>query len=97
MELRLQDDGNVVLYRYEEGDNQKAVWATDTDGLGDNKIFWLQEDGSLVLRDADTNELYWSSNRGGFGEYPYQAIMPEAGFFKVIDNQGRSVWAADQT
>jgi len=48
------------LYRYEEGDNnidakQKAVWATDTDGYGDNKIFWLQEDGSLVLRDADTN------------------------------------------
>ena len=40
MELRLQDDGNVVLYRYDEG-GMKAIWASDTDGRGNNKILWL--------------------------------------------------------
>ena len=40
-EFILQDDGNLVLYRYDEG-GSKAIWASDTDGKGDNLKLWLQ-------------------------------------------------------
>merc|ERR1712083_901353 len=59
---------------------RKAIWASDTNGAGDNLKLWLQEDGSLSLRDADSNDLVWSSYSGGRGEGPYSFKMPDPGF-----------------
>jgi len=93
-EFTLQEDGNVVLYRYDEG-GSKAIWASDTNGKGDNLKLWLQEDGSLSLRDAGTNELKWSTYTGGRGLAPYEFVMPDPGFPMVVDSKGRIIWAAD--
>jgi len=92
----LQDDGNLVLYRYDEG-GDRAIWASDTNGGYQELILWLQEDGSLSLRDAESNELVWSTYTGGYGTYPYEFVMPDPGFPRVEDKYGRIVWAADQT
>ena len=93
-EFKLQDDGNLVLYRHDEG-GEKAIWASDTDGAGNNLKLWLQEDGSLSLRDADSNDLVWSTYTGGRGKAPYKFEMPDPGFPRVVDAKGRIVWAAD--
>jgi hypothetical protein len=57
-----QDDGNLVLYRYELG---KAVplWASNTHGtsVGDLK---LQDDGNLVLYDRDGHAV-WATGTAG--------------------------------
>merc|ERR1711997_1019194 len=56
---------------------------------------WLQEDGSLSLRDADSNDLVWSSYSGGRGEGPYSFKMPDPGFPVILDSKNHIVWAAD--
>ena len=93
-EFILQEDGNVVLYRYDEG-GSKAIWASDTNGEGEDLKLWLQEDGSLSLRHADTNELVWSTYTGDLGKRPYEFVMPDPGFPMVVDSKGRIIWAAD--
>ena len=68
-DFTLQDDGNLVLYRNDDG-GRKAIWASDTNGAGDNLKLWLQQDGSLSLRDADSNDLVWSTYSGNRGSKP---------------------------
>merc|ERR1711997_968648 len=92
-EFILQDDGNLVLYRYDD-EGKKAIWASDTSKDEDLKL-WLQEDGSLSLREADSNDLVWSSYSGGRGTAPYEFVMPDPGFPMVVDKYNRIVWAAD--
>ena len=94
-EFTLQDDGNLVLYRYDDEGDSKAIWASDTDGAGNNLKLWLQEDGSLSLRDADSNDLVWSTYTGGYGKAPYKFEMPDPGFPRVEDSLGQIIWAAD--
>src|ERR1700744_3167463 len=47
--LVYQDDGNLVLYRY---DQDRAVWASNTDGTSVGELA-LQADGNLVLYNRD--------------------------------------------
>merc|ERR1719189_1069323 len=93
-EFKLQEDGNVVLYRDDDG-GRKAIWASDTNGAGNNLKLWLQEDGSLSLRDADSNDLVWSTYSGNRGTGPYSFKMPDPGFPVIMDSKNRIVWAAD--
>ena len=74
-----------MLYRDDDG-GRKAIWASDTNGAGDNLKLWLQEDGSLSLRDADTNDLKWSSYSGDRGIGPYDFAMPDPGFPMIVDS-----------
>lgn len=83
-----------MLYRHDDG-GEKAIWASDTNGKGDNLKLWLQEDGSLSLRDAVTNVLVWSTYTGGRGVEPYEFVMPDPGFPMVVDSKNNIIWAAD--
>ena len=99
MELVLQDDSNLVLLRHSTW-GVHVEWETSTWGLGDSNtkvILWLQQDGSLSLRNAHTHEEYFSTWSGGISEGPYSVEMPEVGFLKIVDKHGKAVWAADQT
>jgi len=96
MELRLLEDGNVVLERFSGEGSDKIVWSTETQGKGKDKILWLLEDGSLSLKTVDDKEI-WSNYAGGKGEAPFRAVLPNPGFPKVVDKNGQTVWAADQT
>ena len=96
MELLLQDDGNLVLLRHSTH-GVHVEWESHTSGKGKNVILWLQEDGSLSLRNANTTEEYFSSYSGNIGQYPFRVEMPEVGWLKIVDKNGKAVWAADQT
>jgi len=96
MELLLQDDGNLVLLRHSTH-GVHVEWETHTHGKGKNVILWLQMDGSLSLRNAETREEYFSSYSGKRSHGPYRVEMPEVGWFKIVDKNGKAVWTADQT
>ena len=90
----LQNDGNVVLYRFDDG-GDKPIWASDTHCNNCDLTLWLQEDGSLSLRHTGSNDLIWSTYTGGYGTYPYEFVMPDPGFPMVVDKYGRKIWSAD--
>ena len=100
MELLLQDDGNLVLLRHSTMPETNGIhieWETETHGTGGNKILWIQKDGSLTLKDASTGQEFWTSYSGGRSNGPYRAEMPDPGWLKIVDRNGKAVWSADQT
>jgi hypothetical protein len=55
--LKNQTDGNLVLYRQ---DNGAAVWATGTSAAGPSTLY-VQNDGNVVLRRNTDSLAVWSS------------------------------------
>ena len=69
-ELEMQDDGNLVLYKYTYSYKSRwPIWSTGTMGSGANR-FVVQKDGNMVLYRPDgvavwaSNTQYW--NNGSF-------------------------------
>lgn len=71
-QLRVQDDGNMVLYNY-----NNVKWASSTNGKGAKPYFLtLRENGNLVLSDNNKVTL-WQSNTGDRGVGPFRAIAQD--------------------
>lgn len=83
--LRMQEDGNFVLYK-----DGRAVWqAPGAWGQGDCAAF--QEDGNLVVYDNGGNPL-WASDTWGTGAY---LAIQDDGNTVIYDSSGTPVWATD--
>lgn len=60
--LVFQEDGNLVLYKYNSKNNTPAIWQTRTHGIA-MKSCVFQEDGNLVLYDY-SGKARWAANGG---------------------------------
>ena len=89
--LALQLDGNLVLYRRSD---QKALWATDTDGHLPEKLI-MQTDGNLVLYGGEQGTPAGNLITAG----PGNRIVPlwfsgthgKAGSWLVMQDDGNAV------
>lgn len=59
-ELKLQPDGNLVLYVHNADGTKTGIWASNTVGKASATLYF-QPDGNLVIKDANGNGL-WASN-----------------------------------
>ncbi len=83
-ELRMQTDGNLVLYR-----NNHPIWATDTHGQ-DVESCTMQGDGNLVLRLEVSDRPIWASNTHG---NPGSSLIVQDDGNVVIYNGSIPIWA----
>lgn len=75
--LDLQEDGNLVLYRSEDG---QVLWATNTDGADSSQLIY-QIDGNLVPYGAN-GAVLWVSNT--FSTTLGVAVVSDCGNFEVL-------------
>jgi len=82
--LRVQTDGNVVLYH-----SGKAVWSTGTRGSGGNRLV-MQTDGNLVLYTA-AGKAVWSSRTAHTGS-TNMFLVSGAGRASILTQSGTTIW-----
>ncbi len=70
--LRMQQDGNLVLYKTESG-KETVLWHTHTNEKKAT-IAKMQEDGNFALYDEDGNH-YWNSGTNGRTKQPFIKIQ----------------------
>ncbi|GAA2511309.1 hypothetical protein Ahu01nite_067480 [Winogradskya humida] len=88
VELVVQGDGNVVLYRVQTG---QALWASATDGQPVDRLV-MQADGNLVALTA-AGEPRWNAGTGG---HPgAEATLRDDGNLVIYDPGGTPWWASD--
>ncbi|KAH0465907.1 hypothetical protein IEQ34_006010 [Dendrobium chrysotoxum] len=81
----MQQDCNLVLY-----DNNKAVWATGTNGRASGCILKMQTDGNLVIYSG--TRVIWASNTNrqiGF----YYLILQRDRNVVIYDSSNNAIWA----
>jgi hypothetical protein len=82
-----QDDGNLVLYRY---DRDRAVWATGTNGRSVGELA-MQADGNLVLYDRDGHAV-WAT--GTNGRRAARLSVRDEGTVVLEAVDGSELWSA---
>jgi hypothetical protein len=86
--LVMQGDGNLVLYRQ---DNGNALWASNTVGMGVTHAV-MQGDGNFVAYDAN-NQAWWSS--GTMGSPGAAVTLEDDGNLVVAIDGGTPVWSSN--
>jgi hypothetical protein len=83
--LAYQDDGNLVLYPY---DQDRAAWASGTNGASVGECV-LQEDGNLVVYNRDGRAVWASGTNGS----PVTRFTVRDGGFLTLENAaGDILW-----
>lgn len=84
--LIMQDDGNLVLYRWFDQPGLKtAKWASNTVGCGDKAV--MQSDGNLVVYGRDGRQVCWAYNqfKGSYAN-ACLTVRKQAGFEILYTN-----------
>ncbi|XP_043695615.1 mannose-specific lectin-like [Telopea speciosissima] len=83
--FKIQEDCNLVLY---QGDS--AIWASNTDGKGQNCYCRMQSDGNLVIYEpGDPDRAVWASNTDR-DSGNYVLILQKDGNVVIY---GSAIWA----
>jgi hypothetical protein len=85
--LVMQSDGNLVLYRV---DNGGVLWASGTYGKPMTHVL-MQPDGNFVGYNNTTTVAYWSS--GTYGHSGASLVLRDDGNLLVVDQSGAQLWA----
>jgi hypothetical protein len=88
LNLILQADGNLVLYRTEFG---HALWASNTEGLPVDHLI-MQGDGNLVAYSANGTADWETATQGHPGAW---AFLQDDGNFVVYDSGNNVLWASN--
>ncbi|KAI3922952.1 hypothetical protein MKW98_007083 [Papaver atlanticum] len=80
----MQNDCNLVLYK-----SDKALWASNTRGHGDDCVVLLQKNGNLVM--SSGSDVIWSSSSSR-GPNSYRLVVQTDGNVVIY---GGATWATN--
>jgi hypothetical protein len=83
--LRLQGDGNLVVYKTGKG----AIWSSATHGKSVSFLA-LQNDGNLVLY-ADDGKTLWTTKTNGKSK---ATLIMQGDGNLVLYRKGRAIWSS---
>jgi len=87
--LTLGDNGNV---EFSDVHNGSTYWSPKTAGKGNGPFrLTMQNDGDLVLTDADSSSI-WNSGTAGQGCAPYSLKVRDVAKLSVVDCNGETLW-----
>ncbi len=98
--LRMQEDGNLCVYKCASGKQGSYVWGTQKYGFK-NAYLAMQTDGNLVVYDGD-NQAKWSSQTHPFydakfkdaNNKPVRLVLENDGVLKLYTSNNVMVWSS---
>ena len=99
--LRLQqEDGNLCVYRYDNGKQGGFVWCSMAYGFAPGR-FTMQSDGNAVVYTTG-NEAKWSSETHPYfdakfrdaNNKPVKLVLEDDGALKLYTASGSVVWSS---
>ena len=81
----MQNDCNLVLY-----DNNRAVWASGTNGRASGCVLKMQSDGNLVIYSG--SRVIWASNTNRQNGNYYLILQRDRNVV-IYDNSNNAIWA----
>ncbi|ERN09394.1 mannose-specific lectin [Amborella trichopoda] len=85
----MQSDCNLVLYKKQSNNNNKALWASGTNGHGSSCTLLLQNSGNLVI--SDGSDAIWTS-KSSRGPNTYRLVVQDDG---NVVTYGGATWATN--
>lgn len=93
-ELKMQPDGNAVLYISSHNCGRNALWTSGTSNRGSGrKRLELGTDGNLVLKAGE--EVTWSSNTINHGAGGYYLLIQNDANLVIYDRNNKAIWASN--
>ncbi|MBS1761230.1 MAG: hypothetical protein JST23_14020 [Bacteroidetes bacterium] len=97
--LKMQDDGHLCAYKFDNAKQGAFVWGTGVYGFNNAKLV-LQNDGSLVVLDGN-NKIKWSSktdaktnaNFKDSKNKPAKLVLENDGSIGLYNATGKKVWS----
>lgn len=86
--LKLQDDGNLVLYVFDQ-----VMWASNTNGRRAKELI-MQHDGNLVFYGQNNAVLFATNTDGRPGAF--LRISEEANGMKIFQNHTTPIWSVSK-
>ena len=86
--LYMQEDGNLVLYRMNNGHLGNTLWASNTQGAN-NKVRF-QRDGNFVIYNAN-GRAKWATGTNPHGN---TLVLQEDGNLVIYSKSGRALWSS---
>jgi len=92
--LKMQKDGNLVLYKTHEFTPNNALWSSKTNNQSQGPYnLRMQEDGNLVIYDRNNKPL-WASETYHKGNPPFHLKMQEDGNLCIYDQNNTATWSS---
>lgn len=97
--LSMQDDGNLCVYNYANGQQGGFVWGSMKYGFGNGKLT-MQTDGNLVVYDGNGEAKWNSETHPHFNDKfrdsnnkPVKLVLEDDGKIKLYTASGSVVWS----
>jgi len=92
--LKMQKDGNLVVYRSHEFIPKNALWSSNTYNKSQGPYqARMQNDGNFVAYDR-YNKPLWASDTYNKGTAPYHLRMQEDGNLCIYDRNNQVTWSS---
>eukprot|EP01083_Nonionella_stella_P072081 194119_1 len=91
VELRIQPDGNLVLYNMDGGEH--VLWAANTGSFVQLYTTVLHDSGDLVTYYQD-NSVFWNSS-SETGIAPFYLVVSNAFVAYIVDSNNAIVWTTE--
>lgn len=97
--LAMQTDGNLCIYKSNNGKQGAFVWGSMKHGFSNGKVI-MQTDGNFVVYD-ETNKPKWSSKTHPFfnakyknsGNKPVKLVLENTGKIQLYNSRNQVMWS----
>lgn len=91
--LKMQKDGNLVLYKSSHFHHKNAKWSTKTHDKGKSPFYLIFQKTGILEVISQTSKSLWKSSLEHRGIEPFHLTLQSDGNLVVYDKDKKALWS----